>query len=772
MIRRLSILILILAAWCAGAQVPIGQWQDHASFVAAHKVCVAQDKVFAATRMAMFSAYTDDPAERKTEALTKTHGLTDVGISTFAYDDRSQWLVVAYTNSAIDLKRGTETYHIADIRHSNISGDRKVYSIRFHGNHAYLATGFGVVVIDLNRHEIKETYYLGVGGVQDVVYDIAFTDSLIVAATDNGLLTAPKASNRLHIYDEWQPDTLSPLSGQSVRMLEVSQNRLIAVACDGNPDSLTPYYQLSYGQWGSWPTGRVESLRSHNGYIVLNRFHEVLLYDHNFQLQTVLNGLSSWDVDIDAKGTLWVGHAWAGLMRMDPPYTHQPQYFAPQGPYNDDYVYSIQTTSNQVFICRGGKKPTYESAYLAPSVSYFDQKAWQQFDFSGYPIQDILQVAVDPTDRHHVSASAWGYGIVDLYKGEARELYNQYSVPQLSAYGNPATNFEHLRVSGLAYDWYGDLWITNSLVDKGLVVRHKNGEWESFDISHMFSGLSGEKREIDKIIWDSIQGYKWFAGRANRIYIHDGKGKMAYVNPNNGSRMETHTVNCLVQDHSGDIWFGTDKGIKVIYDGYRAFSNGGRGEQSPVNCNNILFSEDGIYEYLMAYENITCIAVDGANRKWIGTSNNGLYLISANGQQQLEHFTTANSPLNSDKIACLAIQPQTGELYIGTNMGVQSYRATATYADEYPAADIHAYPNPVRPEYDGPIAIKGFTRNALVHITDARGHVVYSTTANGGQAVWNGRTLDGQRVASGTYFVFASDQTGAMRSVAKILMIR
>jgi hypothetical protein len=247
---------------------------------------------------------------------------------------------------------------------------------------------------------------------------------------------------------------------------------------------------------------------------------------------------------------------------------------------------------------------------------------------------------------------------------------------------------------------------------------------------------------------------------------------MAYVNPNQGSRLETHAVNCMVQDRSGDIWFGTDKGIKVIYDGYRAFANGGRGEQSPVTCSNILYSEDGIYEYLMAYEGITCMAVDGANRKWVGTTNNGLYLVSANGLEELAHFTTANSPLYSDKISTLAVHPETGVVYIGTAYGLQSYRSTATAAENLPSANIYAFPNPVRPDYEGPIAIKGFMRDALVHVTDTRGHVVFSTTAQGGQAIWNGRTVNGDRVASGTYYVFASDTGGTMRSVAKILIVR
>ena len=258
-------------------------------------------------------------------------------------------------------------------------------------------------------------------------------------------------------------------------------------------------------------------------------------------------------------------------------------------------------------------------------------------------------MAVDPKDRKHISATSWGYGVLDIHNKVIDTLFDQTN-SQGALVPFTSGSFTHLRVSGLAYDKQGNLWITNSLVDRGLVVRYHDGSWRNFDISPILQGLANDKKEIDKLVWDSVTDYKWFIGKANRIYVHDGVNKLAYVNPNNGSKLETHTVTCLVQDRSGDLWFGTDKGIKVIYDGYRAFANGGRGEMAPVNCSNILYNEDGINEYLMAYESITCMAVDGANRKWVGTSNNGLYLISANGLEQLHHFTTANSPLASDKI--------------------------------------------------------------------------------------------------------------------------
>ena len=768
--RLFPICLLLTLSGALAAQSAIGEWQNHNSYVSVRKVCATSDRVYAATRMSLF-------CYEREENSVRPMSLSSVGVSTMAYSEELGCLVVAYNNSGVDIVADGRVYHVADIRQSSISGDKKIYSIRFNGRRAYLATGFGIVVLDVDRHEIAETYYIGENGEGCLVYDVAFTDNFIWAGTDRGLLFAPRYSQRLHIYETWTLDTINPLWGMSVRMIDTTRSRLVAAACSDNPDSMTVFYQRGTTSWDSWGTGKVQSLRIHNGYIIINRQNSIELYDEDFHSVAVIESLPLYgmvanDADIDADGTLWLGHPWGGLLRVPQPY-NDANGNAPGGPASDDYVYSISATNSKVYLCPGGKKPTYESAYLPGGLSILEKNQWSQISRGEVTtdFQDVLYMAVDPKDRRHISATSWGYGVLDIHDNVLETIYNNdNSDGALIPYSKDG--FVHLRVSGLAYDDQGNLWITNSLVNQGLVVRYRDGSWQSFDISPLLQGLAADKREIDKLVWDSVTGYKWFIGKGNRIYVHNGVDKQAIVNPNNGSKLETHTVNCLVQDRSGDIWFGTDKGLKVIYDGYRAFLNGGNGEVSPVNCSNILYNEDGINEYLMAYESISCIAVDGANRKWVGTSNNGLYLISANGLEQLHHFTSANSPLASDKIIALAVHPESGVVYVGTDMGLQSYRSTATVAYSEPSADIHAFPNPVRPEYEGTIAIKGFTRDALVHITDARGHVVYSTTAHGGQAVWNGCTHTGDRVSSGTYFVFASDAMGNMRSVTKILIIR
>jgi len=179
---------------------------------------------------------------------------------------------------------------------------------------------------------------------------------------------------------------------------------------------------------------------------------------------------------------------------------------------------------------------------------------------------------------------------------------------------------------------------------------------------------------------------------------------------------------------------------------------------------------DGYVEYLLSSEAVTAIAVDGANRKWFGTERGGLFLMSADGTDQIKHFTETNSPIFSNHITSLAIS-ETGMVFIGTPNGIISYKGSATPGREN-NKDIFIYPNPVTSQYSGPIAIRNLVQDANVKITDIEGNLVYETYAEGGNAQWNGRNFDGQKVQTGYYMVFVSNDDGTETIVSKILMIR
>lgn len=766
----IATLLFIACTLPLQAQLAVGKWRDHFSYNTLYKVSQAGDRIYCSAAGGLFYYDLEDYTVNR---VNKTTILNDVGISTFAYDPQTKHLVVAYNNANLDLIKDDNVTNLSDLKRNNIGGNKSINNIRFHNRCAYLACGFGIVVVDLTRYEIKETYYLGPDGTYLNINDIAFTDSLIVAATDNGIMTADKNSPLLNIVSNWHNDETSLLAGQRVTRLEVDgSNRLLALAHTDGSDT-TLYTENGSLSFAPLTSGNIRNAKYTHDKILVCHSDKIEIYDGNHTL-THLVGDIDWmkmepnDAELTNDGRLWIAHNWATLavVKMDNPSTVD--VFYPECPASDN-VFRMTSFDNDLMVCPGGHSTTYNGVYLPANLYTLRDNDWQTLNdpdnlLNG--VYDIIDIAVNPRKPKTKLAAAWGSGIVEITDNKVTNLYNETNT---SGALTPYTQgtYKAMFTGSVAYDDKGNAWITNSLQPNGLVVRRDNGEWASFATLAMVSGS-----DIDHIIWDSINDLKLFWGRANKIFVHDGKSKMAYIDPNNGAKLETSIVNCVVQDHSGNFWIGTNKGIKVIYDISKVFHNGGEGERSPVTCSNILYNENGIGEYLMAYESITNITVDGANRKWIGTSTGGLYLISANGLEQISHFTTANSSLFSDKIVCLAVMPWSGELFVGTDKGLQSYRASATYAFAEPMEDIHAFPNPVRPDYDGLIAIKGFTRNALVHITDAAGNTVFSTRADGGQAVWNGCTNSGKKVASGVYYVFASANDGSMRSATKILIVR
>ena len=178
---------------------------------------------------------------------------------------------------------------------------------------------------------------------------------------------------------------------------------------------------------------------------------------------------------------------------------------------------------------------------------------------------------------------------------------------------------------------------------------------------------------------------------------------------------------------------------------------------------------------MLADQQINTIEVDGANQKWFGTRS-GLFVQSPQGEEQIAHFTADNSPLLDDEVNALAYEPQEGIMWIGTNNGLVTMRTEATGgAIFHREEEVYAFPNPVEPDYRGPIAIRGLVTDANVKITDVNGLLVSELQALGGQAVWDGLDLEGNEVRSGVYLVFSADVRAFDNPdafVTKILVIR
>ena len=755
-----KIVLLLALSLPAGlwGQVGVGKWRDCLDYSDIRHVAFSGDGIYAAGLGGLFLY---DLGYNTITRMSKGAGLNDVGIATMSYSQADRCLVVAYNNANLDIVDDGGTYNLSDIKRSEIPGDKSIHHVRFSGGNAYLATAFGVVVVDLRRHEIKETWFLGEGGGYTPVYDLAFVGDSIYAATGEGFKRLPATERHPSVSDRWEAD--GRMDTVNVASMEFFGGTLFLTGYTYDPAQAT-LYRKNGSVFEPWLHGDIKRVHPGGGMLTLTLDDCVIRYNSRLERRDSV-ATSANDALTDNDGILWLGHRWGGLISVA---EWGDNSYMPDGPFSQDNVYRLVPFNYRMMLCPGGHTTTYANAYLAPNLLTATGGAWSMLDRGNGMLDgcaDLVDAAINPVDTTETVVALWGSGVASIRDNQVQALYNETNTSALVPYA--AGGYTTLNTGAVAFDSRGDLWVLNSQSTHALAVRRANGTWESFSTAAMVLAP-----EVDKLVWDSITGYKWFLGRSNMIYVHDGQSRMARVNPNNGSKLNTDAVTALVQDQSGSLWLGTNKGIKVIYDGSKAFNNGGAGEVSPVTCSNITIYNGEFYEYLMAYESITAIAVDGANRKWVGTAKGGLYLLSANGMDQLEHFTTANSPLFSDKIVAIGINERSGEVYVGTDKGLQVYRGTATYAVSNPQPEVYAFPNPVRPGYDGPIAIKGFTRNGLVHITDAAGHTVYSTTAHGGQAVWNGRTHNGEKVASGVYYVFATDEYGNNRSVAKVLIIR
>lgn len=307
----------------------------------------------------------------------------------------------------------------------------------------------------------------------------------------------------------------------------------------------------------------------------------------------------------------------------------------------------------------------------------------------------------------------------------------------------------------------------------GVKVLQKNSTWLSFEND----ATRDLNRTKDLLIWNRNPNIKitTCARSTPGIGVFDDNGTLSnqrddravfigsFVDQNEKT-VSPQYVYSICQMANGEVWVGTEHGIIVIPD-VRKLLNGDK------HCRRIIIPRNdgtGLGDYLLGDEMINAIVEDAAGRKWIGTETSGLYLVSSDGLETIEHFTMDNSPLVSNGIYSLVIQPRTGEVFIGTSIGLLSYQSDANEAKE-DMSNVYAYPNPVPPSYTGYISITGLMDNTAVNIIDAGGNLVCKTRSNGGLAVWDGKDAYGRPVNPGIYTAMCNAEGG--HTVCKILVM-
>lgn len=755
--------IMFLAA---GAQLeipPLEGWREHLPYHSAISVTAGNDKIFAATPYSLFSV---DLADNSIERLSKINGLSETGISTIQFDEQSHLLFIGYNNSNIDLLDGSSIINIPDLKRENISGDKSIYKSYPYQNKFYLSTGLGIVVIDALKKEINATWYIGNNGDAVKVNDFIIHDNFYYAATDEGLKRSSTLSGEPADFKTWQNIGLT--GG-----LPIAANKAIVKA--GNTlytlsnDSIFVYNGnvWSFFYADEWPVVNLNasenklllSQRKANGDSRVIELGVSGIVGMTLQQPSIISFPKE---AIYFNGSFWVADLYGGLTRF---FTNSNfERYLLSSPL--DVANGQMVTANGIFYATAGSVNTaWNYQYNGNGIYQFANNEWKNFNrFNGSlpdSLMDFITMAVDPVDGS-IWAGSFGGGLLHLKPDGHYDVFKQNS-PIKETIGDPGS----YRVAGLAFDAENNLWISNFGASQPLHVKKADGNWRSFSVP-----LNIANQTMAQIIIDDAN-QKWInspLGNGLIVFNHgndidntnDDQWRLYRAGRGNGN-LPSNEILSLAKDMNGFIWVGTSDGIAIIECPGEAFSSQGCEAFIPV------VQHGNFNGYLFKGQYVQGIAVDGANRKWIAT-NNGVWLVSDNGEKLIYHFTENNSPLFSNDVKQVSIDGNTGEVYFATSKGIVSFRSTATAGGET-NKDVLVFPNPVPPGYTGTIAIRGLVENAIVKIIEPGGRLIFETRALGGQAIWNGRNYQGKQVASGAYIVLVNDDGRQEKAAAKIFFI-
>ncbi len=767
---QLTMILLIISATPAPSQdLTVGSWRHHLPNNRLLAVVETPSHVIGATPYGLIQF---NKADNSVQEINKVHGLTGFGISAIAWSDEHEALIIGYENGNLDVITGGRYYNIPDITQSAILGSKKINNIRTHHGLTLLACDFGIVKLDLGELLIRDTWFIGPFGSMVEVNDVLITDQHFWAATNAGLFSILSASPNPADYRQWTREDVGNSPNEPFHLLAWHAGKVFTGSKRADSDRV---YMSDGATWQQFPAYSHNNLQLRNihadhGHLLVATNNGIDIFDNELELVRQVSlyhshAVTANDMVMTATQKLWVADHHQGLVWEKE--TGLFERIILPGPPNSN-AFGLAASNGQIWVAPGSVTYGGENFWNQNGFYLFDGRAWRAFDRFQFPelepVADIIRISTDPQNPNKAYAASWLGGMLELSPEGVVARYDESN----STLRRRAGIGDRLRVGGTAVDNQGNVWVTNSESDNPLSVKKTNGDWIAFS----GKGATGPQTVVGDIIIDH-SNQKWLILPFNGILLLKNHGletssdyeTRRLTTLNSQGNLPNNNVHSLAVDHSGYVWVGTEAGVAVFYGPGRAFTGG------DFFAHRIIVTQaDGFSGYLLETETVSSIAVDGSNKKWFGTTRSGAFLLSADGRETIFHFNKDNSPLPSNNILDIAINDQTGEVFFATDMGLVSFRGFATGGGRK-HEDVYAYPNPVRPGYDGYISVKGLVRNASVRITDINGNLIWATTAEGGQAIWNGQDLHGRRPATGVYLVFSTNEDGEETAVTKILFV-
>lgn len=746
----------------------IGEWESFLPYNYGSDIVEASDRIFVSTEIGVLRIY---QLSESFQRYNKINFLSDMGACALGYSEEYELLVVGYINGNIDLVKddGAVINRPAIKQNTNISASKRILDVHLDSNFVYLSTEFGLICFDLSNEEFAQTTFTNNLRVNA---STTLGDKIFIS-TDIGIYMIDRSASNIQDFGSWTKMGLADGLGVEFfesQSMECMQNMVYA---DVN-DTVMRYNGTNWEHIETTINGNVQPY-CYTGRpktkMRVNIYDSRIVFATGQSLSESLSDQGKLNVYYFAPSVtgntnaallnrsteLWMATT-KGVFRNNPDGSASPIF--PEGP-NNRTVSDMMVHKDGTLWCSGSPK-TFNSLEFNRNGFYrYKDYGWDNFneesDSTLENVYGAYAVAIDP-ESGNAFCGTYLSGLVEIdAETDSVKAVNANNPGTLGfAMGDPLRT----RVTDLKFDEDGNLWMLNSSAAEPIVVKTSEDEWFSY-----FSTTGTDVRylEIDRY------GYKWIAQKDNILVFDSGDDlestaddRYLQLTPNN-SELGSSKVYTLTTDRDGAIWAGTSDGVTIFNcDVFQGNCPGLRPVVNPDNFNG----------RLLEAERVRALVSDGADRIWAG-SDNGLFLIDANSYEQIHFFNEENSPLFSNQISALAIDPLSGQVYIAGNTGLQGYRAKATDGQSFmDKSRIRIFPNPVRPEYDGQIAINGLAEDSNVKITDVSGQLVFEQTAFGGQAVWDGVNYLGETVTAGVYLVFVVNDDATQKLVGKFLLVR
>jgi len=736
-------------------------WQSYFSFNEIKDISEGPTTVFAASENALFSKNT---ATNSIKTTTTVDGLSGQAISALYHSEGFKKTIIGYENGlmiVINEKDGS-ILKVVDIINKQLPANlKKINHFMEHNGLVYVSCDFGIVQFNLTTSQFGDTYFIGDNGAEINIRQTAYFDGFIYAATSNGIRKANSTNANLIDYNQWT--LVNSGDWSSIETLDAT---LIAINSGGyihryNSNTFVGFLQLPQP---------ATDMRAVNHKLFVTTPNTVFVYSNQMVLNRqiantqVLDNTLSFTCATAIGELLYIGTKEKGLFSSTLSNVSAFENNTPPGPTKNN-IFSLDVAPNVLWTVYGDYTSSYNPYPLdSYGISKYDTSGWLNL-----PYEDVLgaksmtRIIVNPNNEKQVYASSFFSGLLKIEQDVPTFLYNEKN-SGLESITTEGPNYIDVRINGTAFDKSGNLWITNSRIKNGLKVLKTNGQWQSYSTATILD--NAELASYANIVIDK-NNTKWIStNREGVIGFNESTNTFKKITFGaDVGNLPTADVRSVAVDTKGQLWIGTIKGLRVL-------SNVGSFQtESQLKANPIIIMDDNLAQELLYEQFINVIVVDGANNKWIGTGDSGVFMVSPNGQETKYHFTINNSPLPSNVINDIKINSATGEVFIATDKGMVSFKGIATEANE-DLNNAYVYPNPVRPNYSGTVKVAGLIDKANIKITDIEGNLVYETTATGGTIEWDTTAFGRYKVASGVYMIFISAQDGGETKVKKVMIIR